>query len=781
MSLASFVAFHNARGATTVGSEDPETGLIKQTLTQLMGTASNRSYVDNPDANYGVILGAEANNPNLSPFTANGSAISWTGTGAKPTVAVVGGGMSGLLTAYQLGKAGFQVTVFEAGQAPDSLVVGGKKVRGAGRIAPIVLSTAESNGANVGSAVAQLGAMRFPSSAYLFWHYMKVTGFSSVSRSFTAFPNVSKVPTTFSGGDALPSQNGVVKGVWGYPQNSDNVKKLPLSPIGFEALNNRHQAAFTSYKPPNSPGNLTLLEITNLVVAGNMSSANKATVRDFWKKTVKQLYKVNYRTFLKTNSYHPAQTFSNTDIARIGTVGFGTGGFGPLFSRCVLDLMRLVVWQYSDEFEVSDLGDYVDKLRASAAAKGVTFRYNTPVYSLFFSRTNKKTYFGLSKTTSGSVTAGGFDYVVLAMSTQAAKDLLSNGRYRISTTLANQVAPNYIFPYYDIRYGSWTSKIKGDLNAMDGMDSVKIFQAINGPASPGAVLTWPKVTPVPSSSRDPRVRACYGAFKTGNTSYQPIGLTYLLPVHPNSTASGAKRPFAASQRVFALHYNWGSNDYGQNLWQNEAAVVKANLIDPDTAVRSSVDSTGKFVGNNSQAPNLKAKLQAAMGQRFLFQQNQNLNSASGNSWNLTSSFNIRNADVRYGIVQWSKVPFINIGFKLDRPNFGVDLIYSSKTTALAVSETGNGMWDGATSSANATVSFRRHESTKNLYFAGCSISNYGGWVEGAFQSALSASAGIVSSAAKTRFGTQWQSKINMTAYDKLIVNMPDRYYLGVGI
>ncbi|WP_137034699.1 flavin monoamine oxidase family protein, partial [Streptomyces albus] len=93
------------------------------------------------------------------------------GLGAVPPtehgteVAVIGGGLSGLVTAYELMKMGLKPVVYEADQ------LGGR------------LRTATFEGGDA-SLRAEMGAMRFPPSSTALQHYIELTGLET-----KPFPN----------------------------------------------------------------------------------------------------------------------------------------------------------------------------------------------------------------------------------------------------------------------------------------------------------------------------------------------------------------------------------------------------------------------------------------------------------------------------------------------------------------------------------------------------------------------------------------------------------------
>src|ERR1700744_2326576 len=74
---------------------DPDSGLEIKTLNDLLDSSRKVRYPDMPFFSYPDMLAAELGDSGSSPFTLTGAAF-WTG-GSGPRIAVVGGGMSGLL------------------------------------------------------------------------------------------------------------------------------------------------------------------------------------------------------------------------------------------------------------------------------------------------------------------------------------------------------------------------------------------------------------------------------------------------------------------------------------------------------------------------------------------------------------------------------------------------------------------------------------------------------------------------------------------------------------
>ena len=706
--------------------KDPETGLTLYTLDQLVDIGTSRRYIDNMNADYSALLSVELSAGGAvhtkSPFTRSGAVLPWI---KQPHVAVVGAGMGGLLTALQLAKVGMRVDVFEAGPAP---YVNGT-FNGAGRIAPALVEDDDY------SQYGELGAMRFPTNSYLFWHYIKATGMEGGGTIFRAFPNPVKVPSLYT--SQRPRTAGTISGMWERQYSGGD--GLPSS---FASLQGKHMDAVLNYTPyPTSP---TLGHFKTLLAKdGGPDAADIKACKAFWSATRTALYTTSYRQFLASRKNADGSAmFTTAEIDEIGYLGIGTGGFGPLFSRCVLEIMRLFLWSYDTEVQVPQQRKYPEALRAAAAATNrVTFRYDTAAKGVAFDTARLKWSLRYGPTTAE------FDYLVLAMTSQAAKRLLAGSEAAVPRSLSP--TNSFVYPFYDSQK-PFHSDIKRDLENQNGMDSIKIFQTIYGPGT-GAITrsannmgSWQLVQNPNGLSFDRRVRVAYGQFHKRSPGQTNFGTSFTLPmVHSNRVES-----FAQNKTVLALHYSWGAPDL-YNEWPNDLDDISGKLFDGVSALNS-IGTTGKYAGqlDASGANNLRLKLWNAMVARFgPFKKFRNLYLASpvanwanffttDSDTSIFESEGLNNVNRSVAIVYWSKVPYVWMGFKLDRPGFG-----AHQTAAHRISRYGTDTttaWDQYTGGRQYA-----HPAVRRLYFAGDAASNYGGWVEGAFQGALSASASLI--------------------------------------
>lgn len=723
------------RPGPTSPPKDPETGLEQWTIEELIANGKGFRFVDNPWVDYAALIAPEEDSRReKSPFTKNGDSILWP---QSPTVAVVGAGMAGLLTAYQLMKAGFNVTVFEATEAPGP---SGNGYVGAGRIKPTLVRTPDPNG----ESYAELGAMRFPSTSILFWHYLKLFGVAAKNESFTEFPNVAKVPSLFTGETHL-------SGVW-------NNGGLSL-PSDYAALNQRHVNAFMNWTAPAGGGYpaLSTKEVKELLSADPDQAAQRK-INWYWKNACTALYGISYKDFLKQ------QKFSDADIEKIGYMGLGTGGFAPLFDVSALDIFRLVLWGYSAEFSVPELKQLPKDMVAflNLYPDQVTLLHQHRVDKVGYSESNGAFSLKVNDIGSGSrIFLAAFDFVVLSMTHVAAQKLLSDGA---RLDWEGYVPEDTVCPFYDVNVTvPMASNIRGELERQQGMAAVKVFQTIAGPAMASTDGLTPLVSLAPKQpvSYDSTSRAAYGTFQHAPGSVG-LGVTYLLPLRKQD-AAGNPVPFAKQTYVNSLEYSWGG----------ESRIFDLQVLRKDSTVAAALDAKGEFQGRETDDKGVVGRVKDNMGYRF----SGVISEAEIKGDPITGFVDYfvpnrasppKSDEGFLSIVVWNQVPYIWTGFKLDYPNIGSYLASAYATVSSQNKALDKTVWDAYDSDDKSRV----HPAVKNLFFAGDSFSHYGGWVEGAFQSALATSAAVIRQAAVKAFDASWQSVVNLPAIEALVDRTP---------
>lgn len=207
-------------------------------------------------------------------------------------VAVIGGGLAGMVTAYELMKMGLKPVVYESDQ------IGGRMRSVGFRGAPGV--------------VAEMGAMRFPRSSTTLFHYINRLGL----RTFP-FPN----PLA----EATPSTVIDVKGQTYYAHTLDDL------PPEFREVADAWQRTLEDY------AELSQLQET-------IRRRDTAAIKRIWNDLVSRLDDQTFYGFLAASKY-----FGSFRLREIfGQIGFGTGGWDTDFPNSILEILRVVATAADD-------------------------------------------------------------------------------------------------------------------------------------------------------------------------------------------------------------------------------------------------------------------------------------------------------------------------------------------------------------------------------------------------------------------------------------------------
>jgi tryptophan 2-monooxygenase len=208
-------------------------------------------------------------------------------------VAVIGGGLSGIVAAYELMKMGLKPVVYEADR------IGGR------------LRTVGFDGCDP-SLTAEMGAMRFPPSSTALQHYIDLAGLET-----RPFPN----PLA----EATPSTVVDLKGESHYAETIDDLPQV--------------------YRDVAAAWNACLEE------GADFSDMNRALrerdvprIREIWSKLVERLDNQTFYGFLCDSEAF--KSFRHREI--FGQVGFGTGGWDTDFPNSILEILRVVYTEADD-------------------------------------------------------------------------------------------------------------------------------------------------------------------------------------------------------------------------------------------------------------------------------------------------------------------------------------------------------------------------------------------------------------------------------------------------
>ncbi|MEU5834051.1 NAD(P)/FAD-dependent oxidoreductase [Streptomyces diacarni] len=222
------------------------------------------------------------------------------GLGAVPPaahgseVAVIGGGLSGLVAAYELMKMGLKPVVYEADQ------LGGR------------LRTAAFEGGDP-SLRAEMGAMRFPPSSTALQHYIDLAGLQT-----TPFPN-----------PLAPDTPSTVVDLKGESHYARTLEDLP--PVYHQVM---------------EAWNACLEEGADFsAMQRAIRERDVPRIREIWSRLVEKL---DNQTFYGYLCDSPAfSSFRHREI--FGQVGFGTGGWDTDFPNSILEILRVVYTGADDD------------------------------------------------------------------------------------------------------------------------------------------------------------------------------------------------------------------------------------------------------------------------------------------------------------------------------------------------------------------------------------------------------------------------------------------------
>jgi monoamine oxidase len=210
-------------------------------------------------------------------------------------VAVVGGGLSGMVAAYELMRMGLKPVIYEADQ------IGGR------------MRSARFEG--YPDVVAEMGAMRFPPSSTSLFHYIDQLGLQT-----TPFPN----PLA----ESTPSTVIDLKGETCYMRTPDELPEIyhDVAAAWAEALENSAQFS----------------EMQDAVRERDVDR-----IKSIWNELIPRL---DGHTFYGFLSDSPAfKSFRQREI--FGQVGFGTGGWDTDFPNSMLEILRVVYTGADDDHQ----------------------------------------------------------------------------------------------------------------------------------------------------------------------------------------------------------------------------------------------------------------------------------------------------------------------------------------------------------------------------------------------------------------------------------------------
>lgn len=228
------------------------------------------------------------------PFAYDSWLSSPVGIGAVPAqrrgeeVAIIGAGLSGIVAAYELMRAGLKPVIYESAR------IGGRL-------------RSERFSPDTGP-IAELGGMRFPESSTSFFHYVEKLGLKT-----RPFPN----PLT-------PAAGSTVVDLAGETWYAESVEDLP-------ELFQEVAAAWDEA--------LEEIGFTGLQEAIRFRDTDR--LKEMWDELVVRWDDHSFYEFVATSAAFSRLTFRHREV--FGQVGFGTGGWDSDFANSMLEILRVVI------------------------------------------------------------------------------------------------------------------------------------------------------------------------------------------------------------------------------------------------------------------------------------------------------------------------------------------------------------------------------------------------------------------------------------------------------
>jgi tryptophan 2-monooxygenase len=229
-------------------------------------------------------------------------------------VAIVGAGAAGLVAAYELLKIGARPVIYEASNR-----IGGRAYS---------LPFHEADGSESPTDFAEMGAMRFPPSCKTLFYYVEEVFNLEV---FEQFPDPGKVPTV------LYYKNKVIN----WPAGQD-------SPEEFKEIARDWRDFYWSFTEP-------LYQVWQEAQV----SGDWWRVRATWQNYIDRFKDLSFYSAVEQGIPH----WTAEEMERFGTLGIGSGGFGPMYPVNFLEILRIIVnmWEENQQLLTRGISTLMEK------------------------------------------------------------------------------------------------------------------------------------------------------------------------------------------------------------------------------------------------------------------------------------------------------------------------------------------------------------------------------------------------------------------------------------
>ena len=262
-------------------------------------------------------------------------------------IAVIGGGIAGLISTLELLKCGAAVDLYEA---TDRL--GGR------------MRSVYPNGTNT-TDVFELGCMRFPPSSKTLFHYFDELGISTTPN----FPD----PGSYGTNAELYYQNTSIK--WPGPKNESDPHTLPNDPL-FQKIGKDFGAMLVHLLGSNVIENMRTPEELREIPSANTTfyekwslyqnsgdNLDKIHLIEAWQALIERYWDISYYDAIYELGQDPVIVGTGKDdkwtietMNAFGALGVGSGGFGPLYENGFIEILRIMVNGWEDKQRLVEKG-----------------------------------------------------------------------------------------------------------------------------------------------------------------------------------------------------------------------------------------------------------------------------------------------------------------------------------------------------------------------------------------------------------------------------------------
>jgi hypothetical protein len=618
-------------------------------------------------------------------------------------VIIVGCGMSGLLAARELLRAGLTVKMYDRG------ILATENADWThyhyGRACSDIRKFAAQ------AVVCELGGMRFAEKAKATWQFFS-EAFED-TQTFESFPNPGIVPTAL-----LDHEKS-------YLWQAGSIEHPDLPPQ-FQRISDDVIRAMNGIT--DSDGTTTI-DVQPLLGKDVLSPIEEAQLSTFWTYVVTQFDNMTFGAWVHEFVEVP-NNWTQDDLATFFNLGFGTGGMGSLFSVGFLEMYRIWIWDYANEYALpvgvglgSIANTVLEKLKTRYGLGGtgtLTVFEQHEVQGIGYlaedapiEPSEQRPAILVCDLVTGrnSLEIDDADYLIAAVPHTALIPMASfttNRSYPRNSTRHSVVGGNGGSYFYQSYFGKKAPSVattkmirplKNAISKLNMVNSSKSFYAFENPPWESPLFNWATIDAIPVQCvlHDGWPRASYLIPATDQATGPVVGLfSYAWNLDSNKvraikdvarTYEFENDPAGAGATERAAWFGPGYSDEWWRAYRTASTVIPGALVtggDPTAA-----GTVTEFFGSIADG--------------------------------------VQNSDATG--IDWQDVAGLSGGFKLDAAG--------DFQTSNALSYSYLLVLDSELSSDSDARVYQR------IYFASDSASNYGGWVEGALMAGTNAVVAIL--------------------------------------